>query len=382
MNVPLSLYIHFPWCVKKCPYCDFNSHETSGAVPEAAYLDALETDLIDDIKRLSALNKQSTKIEKPEIQTIFMGGGTPSLFSANAIQDLLNRLKQHLTFAINIEITIEANPGTLSFEKLAGYYQAGINRLSLGGQSFNNQHLNLLGRIHSSSDITTAFENASRAGFKNINLDLMHGLSQQTISNAINDLQQAIELQPTHISWYQLTIEPNTRFYNEPPRLPTDDTLWEIYQTGLNLLAQHGFHRYEVSAFSQSGQQAKHNVNYWLFGDYIGIGAGAHGKLSSAEAIIRTAKTRSPKDYLKQQKCKSSIIDEKSLSLEFLMNALRLNEGFTKRIYEQRTGLNASRLENFLTAGMTKGLLQQKHDKIIPTALGIQYLNDLLMLFD
>ena len=372
MSNPLSLYVHFPWCVKKCPYCDFNSHEIDGVLPEKAYIDALEADLLRDL----------TAFKSREIQSIFIGGGTPSLFSPEAIADLFNRLQRHLVFARDIEITLEANPGTTDFKKFSGYCQAGINRLSLGVQSSNNRHLNLLGRIHSSNEIFDAFDAAIKAGFTNINLDLMHGLAGQSVEDAMQDLQQAIALKPTHMSWYQLTIEPNTQYYKQPPILPGDDDLWDIYSSGLALLAQHGYERYEVSAFSQNGFQCQHNLNYWLFGDYLGIGAGAHSKISENGIVTRASKTRTPKDYLASQKAKTSAVSPDELTLEFLMNALRLNQGFSTDVFQQRTGLDPLTLDPFLETAIRKSLIERSDNQIKPTTKGLQYLNELLMLVD
>ena len=294
--MPLALYIHFPWCAKKCPYCDFNSHEAKGEIPENQYIDALLNDLDHD---LDAIANQP-------LVSIFMGGGTPSLFSPASIDRLLRGVRSRLDFADNIEITMEVNPATVQKglvgdrERFAGYYAAGISRLSIGVQSLNDSHLNLLGRVHSGSDAINAITAAKEAGFDNFNIDLMHGLSEQNLQNAIADLTAAIALEPTPVSWYQLTIEPNTVFYNQPPVLPDDDTLWEIYEAGLNQLANQGFHRYEISAFSKPGKESVHNQNYWQFGDYIGIGAGAHGKLTRNGVVTRRAKTRQPDHYPRQ----------------------------------------------------------------------------------
>lgn len=368
--IPLSLYVHFPWCVKKCPYCDFNSHEVSQPLQEDLYIDALEADLVADLEAL----------EHNEIISIFMGGGTPSLFSPVSIQDLLDRLKKHTRFATDIEITLEANPGTTDYEKFAGYFAAGINRLSIGVQSFNPEQLDMLGRIHSAGDVFNAYEAARRAGFTNINLDLMHGLSHQSVNDAMLDLKTAIELEPTHISWYQLTIEPNTVFFKRPPTLPDDDLLWEIYTNGLQLLDQNAYQRYEISAFCQGAYQSRHNLNYWLFGDYLGIGAGAHGKITRNNQVIRTSKSRSPKDYLNTPNARR--VESKDLILEFLMNALRLTQGFSLSLFSERTGLPASALLAFLTAAKAKNLVIQDGEKIVPTKRGLQYLNDLLLLID
>ena len=375
MKVPLSLYIHFPWCVKKCPYCDFNSHVSQDEVPQQAYIDALIADLQQDL----------VYYDGREIQSIFMGGGTPSLFKPELIGDLLQALKLELNFAPDIEITLEANPGTSDFEKFSGYHAAGINRLSIGVQSFNTSHLLQLGRIHSSHEALNAFQTAKEAGFNNVNLDLMHGLNKQSIEGALSDINQAIDLSPTHISWYQLTIEPNTRFYNNPPVLPGDDLLWSIYEAGLQTLADNGYARYEVSAFSLPEKQSRHNVNYWLFGDYLGIGAGAHGKITDNGKVIRTSRTRVPKHYLKKQSVKSITLSDEDLILEFLMNGLRLMDGFSVDNFRDRTGLNPDLLKPFLERGLSAGLLnvaslETMKGQISPTTRGLQFLNELLLL--
>lgn len=377
--MPLALYIHFPWCAKKCPYCDFNSHEAKGEIPENQYIDALLNDLDHD---LDAIANQP-------LVSIFMGGGTPSLFSPASIDRLLRGVRSRLDFADNIEITMEVNPATVQKglvgdrERFAGYYAAGISRLSIGVQSLNDSHLNLLGRVHSGSDAINAITAAKEAGFDNFNIDLMHGLSEQNLQNAIADLTAAIALEPTHVSWYQLTIEPNTVFYNQPPVLPDDDTLWEIYEAGLNQLANQGFHRYEISAFSKPGKESVHNQNYWQFGDYIGIGAGAHGKLTRNGVVTRRAKTRQPDHYLASSRLgganfKDTIVDQSELPLEFLMNALRLTDGFNQALYETRTGLPLSTLENFLNRTQSLALIEKQNGWIKPTNKGAQFLNSLL----
>ena len=290
----LSLYVHIPWCVRKCPYCDFNSHEST-TIDEERYI----TTLLADLKTEQQLRLSLGHSHK--LSSIFFGGGTPSLFSAEGIAGILQAAESTVGFEDDIEITLEANPGTFEQEKFSGFFDAGINRLSIGIQSFNEQQLHKLGRIHSSNEAKTAVGIAKKAGFSNINIDLMHGLSEQSVLEAKADLQTAIDLEPQHISWYQLTIEPNTAFYRQPPPLPADDILADIQYHGTQLLEKYGYHQYEVSAFSQSGRQSKHNMNYWQFGDYIGIGAGAHGKLSNnqTQEVIRRQKTRLPEHYMK-----------------------------------------------------------------------------------
>jgi putative oxygen-independent coproporphyrinogen III oxidase len=373
-DIPLSLYIHFPWCVRKCPYCDFNSHEAKGDLPEQLYIDSLLQDLEKD------LSTHGTGIDRRSIDSVFMGGGTPSLFSSEAMASLMDALHVRLNLAADCEVTLEANPGTTDYEKFAGYQSAGINRLSIGVQSFSNQHLSILGRIHTANEVTEAYYAAREAGFTNINLDLMHGLPDQNPEGALQDLESAITLGPEHISWYQLTLEPNTVFYKRPPTLPDDDTLWEIYERGLECLSAAGYERYEVSAFAKPNRQAKHNLNYWQFGDYLGIGAGAHGKITLPEAIIRTTKTRMPADYLAGQKSNHRTIDPNDMLLEYLMNTLRMNEGFSISAFSTRTKLPKSALDDFLQAAVAREMVTVADDRVTPTYRGLQFLNELLML--
>ncbi|AMB84081.1 YggW family oxidoreductase [Pseudomonas agarici] len=372
---PLALYIHIPWCVRKCPYCDFNSHAASPVLPEQAYVDAL----------LADLDQNLLAVHGRELSSIFFGGGTPSLFSAQALGRLLKGVEARIPFASDIEITLEANPGTFEQEKFVAYRQLGINRLSIGIQSFQAAKLKALGRIHTGDEAMRAADMARRAGFDNFNLDLMHGLPDQSLEDALGDLHQAIALKPTHLSWYQLTLEPNTVFWNQPPTLPEDDTLWDIQEAGQALLAEHGYTQYEVSAYVQSGRAARHNLNYWRFGDFIGIGAGAHGKLSHPDGrIVRTWKTRLPKDYLNP--AKSFQAGEKALSndelpFEFLMNALRLTEGVDAILFAQRTGLSLDRLHEGRAEAEQNGLLQVEPTRLAATARGQLFLNDLLQYF-
>ena len=372
---PLALYIHIPWCVRKCPYCDFNSHTASPVLPEQAYVDALLADLDQDLHAVYGR----------ELTSIFFGGGTPSLFSAEALGGLLKGVEQRIPFAADIEITLEANPGTFEQEKFVAYRKLGINRLSIGIQSFQQEKLEALGRIHNGDEAVRAAGMARQAGFDNFNLDLMHGLPDQSLDDALSDLRQAIALKPTHISWYQLTLEPNTVFWNQPPVLPEDDTLWDIQEAGQALLAEHGYAQYEVSAYAQAGRPARHNLNYWSFGDFIGIGAGAHGKLSHPDGrIVRTWKTRLPKDYLNP--AKSFQAGEKSLSndempFEFLMNALRLTAGVESRLYPERTGLSLETLAEGRREAEQSGLLQVEPSRLAATERGQLFLNDLLQQF-
>ncbi|MDF2487941.1 MAG: HemN family oxidoreductase [Pseudomonas sp.] len=372
---PLSLYIHIPWCVRKCPYCDFNSHAATPELPEQAYVDAL----------LADLDQELPAVHGRPISSIFFGGGTPSLFSALALGRLLAGVEQRIPFAPDIEITLEANPGTFEQEKFKAYRQLGINRLSIGVQSFQQAKLEALGRIHNGDEAVRAAGMARAAGFDNFNLDLMHGLPDQSLDDALGDLRQAIDLGPTHLSWYQLTLEPNTVFWSQPPELPEDDILWDIQEAGQTLMAEHGFAQYEVSAYAQPGRAARHNLNYWSFGDFIGIGAGAHGKLSHPDGrILRTWKTRLPKDYLnpaKPFKAGEKLLPVDELPFEFLMNALRLTQGVDAELFTLRTGLPLEQLAAARREAEQRGLLQVEADRLVATPRGQLFLNDLLQYF-
>lgn len=375
----LALYVHFPWCVRKCPYCDFNSHEFGGDLPEQEYITALITDLDRDMRQFDITPGQ-------RLTSIFMGGGTPSLFSPEALAQLMSALHNRFHIDDTTEVTMEANPGTTDANNFKGYRKVGINRISLGVQSFGKNQLSALGRIHTADQASEAYGTARDAGFENINLDLMHGLPEQGLNQALHDLDTAIRLKPEHISWYQLTIEPNTVYYNQPPQLPDDDTLWQIFVEGGQRLEAAGYQRYEISAFSQANRQAAHNLNYWRFGDYLGIGAGAHGKLTTRNSekleITRTSKTRRPADYLREQKSKTQLVSEQERPLEFLMNTLRLIDGVSLESFTATTGLEETYLKSFISAATTKGLLEAKERLIKPTDLGTQYLNDLLLMAD
>lgn len=370
---PLSLYIHIPWCVRKCPYCDFNSHATTGAIPESAYLDALVEDLEQDLAFATG---------RP-IETIFIGGGTPSLMSGDFYDRLIVHLRTKLNIATDAEITLEANPGTLETGRFEAFRKAGINRLSIGVQSFNSDHLKALGRIHDSEAAHRAISAARQAGFDNFNIDLMHGLPGQTPEQALEDLRTALDYQPPHLSWYQLTLEPNTEFYSRPPDLPDDDHLWDIYRQGCEFLHRQGFRDYEVSAWSRDGRESRHNLNYWTFGDYLALGAGAHGKISLADGSIRRYwKTRQPEAYLNRigsRTAGTDIIAPEDLPLEFLMNALRLTEGVSERLFCERTGLPLSSVGVKLKTARDEKLLVK--DRLQATALGQRYLNSLLERF-
>ncbi|MCG8610862.1 MAG: radical SAM family heme chaperone HemW [Pseudomonadales bacterium] len=375
---PLSLYVHIPWCVKKCPYCDFNSHTLQSDLDEKQYLQQLLADLDSDLHW----------VQERKLESIFIGGGTPSTLTPQFYQQLFDALRTRLNFDLATEITMEANPGTVDERRFYGYRNAGINRLSLGIQSFNPKHLSVLGRIHDQQQAHSAITAARKAGFENINLDLMHGLPAQDITEALEDLEQALSHNPQHLSWYQLTIEPNTAFYSSPPPIPDDDRLWDIQLAGFTRLAKAGFQQYEVSAFSKPGLQAKHNLNYWRFGDYLGIGAGAHGKVSQLTdsppglEILRYNKTRQPAAYLKrmhQFAAATSILEPEDLPFEFLMNALRLVQGVDPALFSSRTGLPLSTIIQPLNAARAKGLIEPS--RLQATELGFKFLNETLSCF-
>lgn len=373
---PLSLYVHIPWCVRKCPYCDFNSHKASDNMPEAAYVACL----LDDLQRDLAL------VQARPLQSIFFGGGTPSLFSAQSIGRLLEGIHRITPIAADAEITLEANPGTAEQGKFSGFRSAGVNRLSIGIQSFNAEYLHRLGRIHNGDDAQRAIHMARIAGFDNFNLDLMHGLPEQSLADAMRDLDTALSFDPPHLSWYQLTIEPNTVFHNAPPVLPEDEALWAIQQSGEEKLRQHGFDHYEVSAYAQAGRYSRHNLNYWQFGDYLAIGAGAHGKISvpAEQRILRYRKTRLPQDYLDLTKSYTTAQDTlacEDLPFEFFMNGLRLREGVPTSFFTERTGLPLTHIKTALRTAQNKGLLCCEDQWLRPTAQGWLFLNDLVECF-
>ncbi|MDY6814537.1 MAG: radical SAM family heme chaperone HemW [Pseudomonadota bacterium] len=373
VNPPLSLYIHMPWCVRKCPYCDFNSHAIRGDIPEQAYLAALLEDLEQDL----------ALVRNREIRTVFIGGGTPSLMTGDFYFRLFEALRERLAFATDTEITLEANPGTLEQGRFEAFRQTGINRLSIGIQSFNPEHLRVLGRIHDRDSAHRAVEAARTAGFDNFNLDLMHGLPGQTPDQALSDLREALSHEPPHLSWYQLTLEPNTEFYSRPPDLPDDDRLWDICRTGADLLRTNGFEDYEVSAWCQPGRASRHNLNYWTFGDYLALGAGAHGKISLADGSIRRYwKTRQPEAYLNRigsRTAGAEAIEPDERTLEFLMNALRLKAGVAESLFAERTGLPLESVRVQLGKLRKEGLLESH--RLQATELGQRYLNSLLERF-
>ena len=368
---PLALYIHYPWCVKKCPYCDFNSHE--GSIHNG-YIKALLKDLDDDLKF----------IQNRKIHSIFIGGGTPSLMSIEDVYELFDGLNERLSISKNIEITLEANPGTFEVEKFSEFRKAGINRLSVGVQSFKDNQLKFLGRIHSGGDALRAISEAKKVGFDNLNIDLMYGLKDQTIDMCLEDVMQAIELKPSHISFYQLTLEPNTLFAKYPPKLPIDEKIWDMGEQGAELLNQNGFRQYEVSAYSE--RPSEHNINYWKFGDYIGIGAGAHGKITDVESqqIFRTLKPKSPKEYLSKMQTGADIPTKKevdNVAFEFMLNSLRLKDGFSSSLFESRTGLLIESFGFELGRAENLGLLENKNNWIKPTSKGFNFLNELQEIF-
>jgi len=372
---PLSLYVHIPWCVKKCPYCDFNSHAARGDLPEDLYVAVLLQELEGHLKW----------VQDRRLTSIFFGGGTPSLFSAAAIGEIVDGIAKRIPFADNIEITLEANPGTIEQARFKDFRLAGINRLSLGIQSLQDDKLKILGRIHDSEQAKRAIDIAKDAGFDNFNLDIMYGLPHQTIEEAMFDIEAALSFEPTHFSWYQLTLEPNTLFYHEPPPLPPNDTLWEIQKAGQQYINQAGFQQYEVSAYAKSNHECKHNRNYWEYGDYIGIGAGAHSKVTHANGEIwRFSQVKNPRDYLDGEKRKqftSNLIAEDAVMFEFMLNALRLTDGVPAALFNERTGINLDRILPTLQQAVKRGLLLPDTARICPTDLGERFLNDLVGMF-
>jgi putative oxygen-independent coproporphyrinogen III oxidase len=371
----LALYVHMPWCVRKCPYCDFNSHQLKSGAPDASYIDALIRDF--DI--------EAPRVKGRRIDSVFFGGGTPSLFQPEEFARLLRTLKERVAFADDAEITLEANPGTIERGRFSGYADAGINRVSLGAQSFDARALKVLGRIHSADDTHRAVDEIKAAHFKNFNLDLMYALPGQTLEEALNDVRIACSLQPSHLSYYQLTLEPGTVFHSRPPVLPDEEAAWQIQLAGQKMLADEGFAQYEVSAYARQGARCRHNLNYWLFGDYVGIGAGAHGKVSVElpQKVLRTVKPKQPREYQDQMQRaaisigESAYIAQEDLPFEFMLNALRLNDGFGVADYLERTGLDLKFLEEKLMRAQGRGLLEPKSDGWRPTELGRRFLNDL-----
>jgi oxygen-independent coproporphyrinogen-3 oxidase len=384
--IPLSLYIHIPWCERKCPYCDFNSHvakqDISDPELQDTYVQCLLADLQNDLIRFNeALGSRA-------ISSIFIGGGTPSLFSSRAIKDLLEGIKKLVAFDSDIEITLESNPGSSEASKFAGFLEAGVNRLSIGIQSFNNDALQRLGRIHNSEQAISAAQAAKQAGFKRLNLDLMFGLPEQTIEQSIVDIEQALELKPDHISAYELTLEPNTLFHHQPPKLPKDEAKWEMYEAIQTRLAADNFKQYEVSAYAKPDQQCRHNRNYWQFGDYLGIGAGAHSKLTNPTfEVSRSWKVKHPSTYISAMSTNESIskgvgetktVSQKDLAFEFMLNAMRLTGGFDLSLFKQRTGLAIEQIEPTIAKHQQLGLLALTKGHLTSTAKGKQFIDSML----
>lgn len=371
---PLSLYIHIPWCVQKCPYCDFNSHAQKGIIPEREYIAHLLVDLQHDLSRYT------NAIAGRNIHSIFIGGGTPSLFSAENIAYLLQQIQQYIDFEPNIEITLEANPGTAEAERFIGYHQAGISRISMGIQSFELEKLQKLGRIHDVEEAKQAVIYARNAGLSSFNIDLMHGLPNQSVEQALNDLRQGIALSPPHLSWYQLTIEPNTLFASRPPKLPDDDALWDIFDQGHQLLTEAGYQQYETSAYAKAGFQCQHNLNYWRFGDYLAIGCGAHGKISSPTGeILRFSKTKHPKGYMRgEYRYQETPIALADRPFEFFMNRFRLLEATPKQEFECFTGLNSDSIRPTIDWALQKNFITETPQHWQITTHGKLFLNELL----
>ena len=372
---PLSLYVHIPWCVRKCPYCDFNSHEAKGDIPERDYVASLVADL----------ELALPQVWGRPVHTVFFGGGTPSLLSARALDELLSAIRARLPLAPDAEITLEANPGTFEAQKFADFRAAGVNRLSIGIQSFHHAHLKALGRIHDGAQARAAIEIA-RASFDNFNLDLMYALPGQTVEQALADIDMATGFAPAHISAYHLTIEPNTYFYRHPPQVPDPDVAADMQDAIEARLASAGYRHYETSAFARPGREARHNLNYWTFGDYLGVGAGAHSKLSFADCILRQMRVKHPRDYLEKMAAGVPVLQEQRLAaeelpFEFMMNALRLIDGFELRLFSERIGLPVHVLSKPLDAAERSGLIERDHVRVRPTLRGQRFLNDLLQIF-
>jgi putative oxygen-independent coproporphyrinogen III oxidase len=379
---PLSLYIHIPWCVKKCPYCDFNSHAQTGMLPVDAYVDALLADLDRDLYEYG-----HALAERP-LHSIFFGGGTPSLFAPEAIARILDGVAARITLPRGIEVSLETNPGTVEHGRFDGYLAAGVSRLSFGVQSFDDAKLRRLGRIHSAADAERAMREARNAGYANFNLDLMYALPGQTLAGALEDIERALALQPAHISHYQLTVEPNTLFAAKPPTLPDEDSAWDMQEACQQRLADAGYAQYEVSAYARDGLRSAHNLNYWTFGDYLGIGAGAHGKISDASngRIVRSIKYKLPRSYLEHAALGDALgtlseVPALDRPFEFMMNALRLNDGVARAMFAERTGMPAAMLDANLQVAQARGWLESDPELLVPTDLGRRYLNDVIGLF-
>ena len=375
---PLSLYVHLPWCVRKCPYCDFNSYEARGALPDEDYVDALLRDL----------RAELPFVQGRRVDTVFLGGGTPSLFSGPAVARLLTGVRAELTLAPDVEITLEANPGAVDAARFAAFREAGVNRLSIGIQSFRAEQLRSLGRVHDAAEARSAVATARAVGFDNVNVDLMYGLPLDDVEGAVGDLEQALQLGIEHVSWYQLTLEPNTAFERRPPRLPDDELVARIEERGRALLAAHDYRRYEISAYARPGRRCRHNVNYWQFGDYLGLGAGAHGKvtLSAGDEIVRRAKTRNPRTFVHRAGSAAAatqerVVTRQQAALEFLMNALRLLDGTPVATFAARAGQPAATIAAGRAAAVARGWLADEPEALRATPNGIDRLNRLLELF-
>lgn len=376
--IPLSLYVHVPWCVRKCPYCDFNSHALKDDLPENAYIDAL----------LADLKLECEALQSRPVESVFIGGGTPSLLSPDAVSRLIEGIAHCVELTPACEITLEANPGTAEADRFAGFRQAGVTRLSIGVQSFDDRLLTAIGRIHDGREARVAAEMAKAANFDSLNLDLMYALPGQSAAQARSDIESALELEPTHISYYQLTLEPNTLFFRRPPELPDEEACWRMSEQGLERLQSMGYARYEVSAFARPGFECLHNLNYWRFGDYVGIGAGAHGKLTDPRhnQITRTLKQRHPRVYMEAGRNrafarKREVVEQDILPLEFMMNAMRLIAGFELSLFPDRSGIPLGKISRSLADAEAKGLIEILGGVLRPTNTGLRFLDDLLLLF-
>jgi len=375
---PLSLYVHMPWCVRKCPYCDFNSHTAPSSLPADEYIQALIADLESDLPQVWG---------RP-VGSVYFGGGTPSLFSASHIDDFLSAVRARLDLRPDVEVTLEANPGTVEYDSFSAYAQAGINRVSLGVQSFSDERLKGIGRIHGRDEVDRALQALADAGMKNFNIDLMYALPGQTPSQSRRDVEQAIQARPAHISFYQLTIEPNTAFAANPPALPAEDLAWDMQQIGVDMLEEAGYRQYEISAFAQTGRQSRHNMNYWRYGDFLAVGAGAHGKISlpADNLVQRYVKHRHPKRYLKGLENNDWVAEKHEVTddervFEFFLNQLRLKQGVYIDDFSPRTGLQWQTVESRVQAAMDKGLLEMAGKRLKPSSLGWKFVNDLQQIF-
>jgi len=373
---PLTLYVHLPWCERKCPYCDFNSHEIAAPVPHEAYVDALIADLEQDLPTVWGRT----------CHAVFIGGGTPSLFPPGAIERLLSMVRARLPLAPDAEITMEANPGSSEAGRFAGFREAGVNRLSIGVQSFSTPLLESIGRVHDAEQAAAAVEYARAAGFENVNLDLMYALPGQTVEQCLEDVRTALALAPAHLSHYQLTLEPNTRFHRHPPALPDEETSWTMQQEAGALSAARGYQRYEISAWARPGMRCRHNLNYWQFGDYLGVGAGAHGKITTPERIRRVGKVPGPKQYLRraggtERIARSRTLDAREAAFEFMLNALRLAEPVPVAIFQERTGTTLATIRGVVDQACAEGLMRMERGRLGATEKGSRYLNELLERF-